>query len=459
MLFKESSARVPPLLDGGIPVLGHALELNRHPVDLLMRGRRRFGDLFSLSLPGAPHTIVMTGPPAQEKFFRLSEPDVSLRDVYKLMTPIFGKGIAYDATPEVMAEQLGFFHAALRESHLRAYADGFVAEAEEYFGKWGDRAVVDLYATGNELTIYTSSRCFLGLDFRRRLSSEFAKLYFDMEGGLSLLAFFAPHLPTPKFIKRDRARKRMGELIANIVEERRRAGTTGADFLQALMEAKYQDGRALTHDEITGLILAIMFAGHHTSGVTFSWTSVLLAQHQRWLAELREEQERILGDRTTVTLDDLHAMEKLGWTIKEVLRLYPPLIMLMRKVLKGFEFKGFEFPENTMVVASPAVSHRIPEVFAGPDAFDPERFAPDRAEDKKHPMSWIAFGGGRHKCMGIVFAQLQLKAIYSHVLRNFDIELYGDVYEPDYERMLVGPRLPCRARFVRRKRRPMAAVA
>jgi sterol 14-demethylase len=139
--------------------------------------------------------------------------------------------------------------------------------------------------------------------------------------------------------------------------------------------------------------------------------------------------------------------------------MYPPLIMLMRKVLKGFEFKGYEFPENTMVMASPAVSHRIPEVFRNPDAFDPERFGPERAEDKKHPMSWIAFGGGRHKCMGIVFAQLQLKAIYSHVLRNFDIDLYGDVYEPDYERMLVGPRLPCRARFFRRNKRPMAAVA
>jgi sterol 14alpha-demethylase len=447
------------MLPGGLPVLGHALELNRRPVDLLMRGRRRYGDLFRIALPGSPETIVMTGPSAQEKFFRLSEPDMSMREVYRLMTPIFGKGIAYDASPEIMQEQLGFFHAALRESHLRAYADGFVAEAEDYFGRYNDRATVDLYATGNELTIYTSSRCFLGLDFRRKLSNEFAKLYFDMEGGLSLLAFFAPHLPTPKFIKRDRARKRMGEMIANIVEERRREGTTSADFLQALMEARYKDGRELTHDEMTGLILAIMFAGHHTSGVTFSWTSVLLARHPRWMAELREEQQRILGDRTNVTLDDLHAMEKLGWTIKEVLRLYPPLIMLMRRIIKPFSFKEYEFPENTMVMASPAVSHRIPEVFANPDSFEPERFGPERAEDKKNPMSWIAFGGGRHKCMGMMFAQLQLKAIYSHVLRNFDLELYGDVYEPDYDRMLVGPRLPCRARFLRRKTTLMAAVA
>jgi sterol 14-demethylase len=456
--MQTAEKKLPPMMPGGVPVLGHALELNRRPVDLLMRGRRTLGDVFSIALPGTPRTVVMTGPKAQEKFFRLGEPDVSLRDVYRLMTPIFGKGIAYDAEPEIMAEQLGFFHAALRESHLRKYTDGFVAEAEEFFGRWGDDAVVDLYQTGNELTIYTSSRVFLGLEFRRKLSEEFSKLYFDMEGGLSLLAFFAPHLPTPKFLKRDRARKRMGELIANIVEDRRRHGKQDADFLQALMEARYESGRALTHDEITGLILAIMFAGHHTSGVTFSWTSVLLAKHPDWRAELVREQERVLGDRTEVTLEDLNAMEKLGWTIKEVLRLYPPLIMLMRKVLTPFEVMGFDVPQNAMIMASPAVSHRIPELFPNPDTFDPERFGPERAEDKKNPMSFIAFGGGRHKCMGTVFAQLQLKAIYSQILRNFDLTLYGDVYEPDYDRMLVGPRLPCRARFVRKKRRAVLAA-
>ena len=75
---------------------------------------------------------------------------------------------------------------------------------------------------------------------------------------------------------------------------------------------------------------------------------------------------------------------------------------------------------------------------------------PERAEDKKHPMGWLAFGAGRHRCMGIVFAQLQLKAIWSHLLRNFDFELGNSVYEPDYSRLLVGPRQPCTLRYRRR---------
>lgn len=443
----------PPMLDGGLPFVGHALEMKKRPVELLQRGRDRFGDMFSIKLPGVPMAVAMTGPKAQHKFFRLSDKDVSMREVYKLMNPIFGKGIAYDAEPEIMKEQLGFFHDALREARLKTYAQGFVEEAEDFFGKWGDQGEVDLYQTGNKLTIYTSSRSLLGKNFRANLSDEFAQLYYDMEGGLHLLAFFAPHLPIPAFRKRDRARKRLGELISGIVAKRRADGEGDEDFLQTLMDAKYSTGRDLTDDEMTGLLLAIMFAGHHTSGVTFAWTNILLNQHPEWIERLRAEQDRVMGDSDELTLEKLRAMTDLELVVKEVLRLYPPLILLMRKVIRGFDYGGFHIPEKSMVIASPAVGHRIPEVFANPNRFEPDRFGPEREEDKKNAMSWIAFGGGRHRCMGIVFAQLQLRAVMSHVLRNFDFELVESKYEPDYDRMLVGPRLPCRARFSRRSRK------
>ena len=104
-----------------------------------------------------------------------------------------------------------------------------------------------------------------------------------------------------------------------------------------------------------------------------------------------------------------------------------------------------------MIMTSPAMAHRIPEVFPNPNRFDPERWSPERDADKKNAMSWIAFGGGRHRCLGIVFAQLQLRAVWSHLLRHFDFELVESRYEPDYSRLLVGPRLPCRVRYKRRK--------
>ncbi len=447
---QTAAAKLPPRLAGGLPLLGHALDMRNNPVRLLERGRNLHGDLFTMALPGAD-AIVMTGAKAQDKFFRLSDEDVSQAESYRLMTPIFGKGIAYDAPPPIMREQLGFFHEALREQRMRTYAQGFIEEAEQYFGTWQNTGIVDMYEVGNELTIYTSSRSLLGNEFRQKLSGEFAKLYQDMEGGLNLLAFFNPNLPlVPAFRRRDRARVRLVELIKAIVADRRARNHVGDDMLQSLMEAHYKDGRALSEDEITGLLLTIMFAGHHTSGVTFSWTGILLAQHPEWAAELRAEQAALLGDRSELTLDDLRSMPKLDATIKEVLRLYPPIIIMMRKVMNDFEFAGYDFPHGSMIFSSPAVSHYIPELFADPHRFDPTRFLAPRNEDKANPMGFIPFGAGRHRCMGIVFAQLQLRALWSHVLRNFEFELTEDRYEPDYSRLLVGPRHPCRLRYHRR---------
>jgi sterol 14-demethylase len=445
-------------LSGGLPWLGRVLDMRFDPVNLMWNGYKQHGEVFSFQLAGTP-TVGMVGPRAHETFFRLPDDQISLKEAYQLMVPIFGKGIAYDASPEVMKEQLGFFHAALRDSRLKTYADGFVEEAEEYFGKWGDSGEVDMYNVGNELTIYTSARSLLGTPFRRKLSGEFAKLYAELEAGLSVLAFFAPNLPTPAFKRRDAARARMGKMIERIVAERRREGSTGDDFLATLMEASYSDGRKLTEDEMTGLLLTIMFAGHHTSGVTFAWTGILLNQNRRFLPGLLDEQKRILGDRRNLTLDDLRAMSALERTVKETLRLYPPLILLMRKVMKDFKYDQYDVPAGSMIMASPAAAHRIPEVFANPDQFDPDRFGPGREEDKKNPMGWIAFGAGRHRCMGIVFAQLQIRAIWSVLLRDFEFDLVESKYEPDYNRLLVGPRQPCRVRYRRKKKAQVAVPA
>ncbi len=437
------------MLSGGVPGLGHAVEMRGDPTRVIRRGRAEHGDVFAMRMPAGNYTVVMTGHEAQETFFRLRDEDVSQREVYKLTIPVFGKGIAYDAEPHIMREQLGFFHAALRERRLRTYCDGFIEEAERMFGAWGDRGVADMLEVGNEVTLYTSSRSLLGTQFRNNLSEQFAELYIDLEGGMNLVAFFAPHLPLPAMRRRDRARVKMVELISGIVRARRASGEVCEDVLQTLMESRYKDGRELTEDEITGLILTIMFAGHHTSGVTFSWIALLLASHPQVMRELVAEQREVVGEKTDISLDDLRGMHKLEWTIKEALRLYPPIILVARRALNDIAFRNFHIPAGTMLMASPAVGQRIPEIFKNPHAFDPARFGPGREEDKKFPYGHIAFGAGRHRCMGMVFAQLQLRALWSHLLRNFEFELVDPNLRVDYTNLIAAPMKPCRVRYRR----------
>jgi sterol 14-demethylase len=215
------------------------------------------------------------------------------------------------------------------------------------------------------------------------------------------------------------------------------------------MDSHYKDGTALSDHEITGMLLAAMFAGHHTSSVTAAWTLLELLQHPHELRKVRGELDGIFADGREVDYASLREIAVTDRAIKETLRLHPPLFMLLRGSLEPFEFGGYTFPAGTWFVVSPSVAHRIPEVFRDPDRFDPDRFGPGREEDKA-PFAFIAFGGGRHKCMGNAFAILQLKTILAILLRDYDFDLLGDPIESDFHGVVIGPKQPIRIRYRKR---------
>src|SRR6185295_3637488 len=152
-----------------------------------------------------------------------------------------------------------------------------------------------------------------------------------------------------------------------------------------------------------------------------------------------------------VTLDALRRLGALERAIKEAERMRPPLVMLMRKILRDFEYRGYCAPAGGLAMVSPAVSHRLPEIFRDPGKYDPDRFGPGREEDRKHSYTLIGFGGGRHRCIGLTFAQQQVKVIWSVLLQRFELELVQPNHEPDYSTFVVGPRRPCLVRYRRRK--------
>lgn len=439
---------LPPALPGGWPWMGHALAFGRNPIELIRNGRERFGEVFRFTLAGRD-VHALTGPAASAAFFRAPDEQLSAREAYRFTVPIFGPGIAYDVEPELMSEQLGFVLPALRESRLQTYTEAMFEEADDYFSSTFacGKGEADLLRIMNELTIFIASRCLVGHEFRTQLNTNFAQLYRELEGGINLIAFLWPYFPLPAHRRRDRARWRMVEVITAIVEGRRASGETGEDFLQTLMEARYKDGSALTNAEIAGLLLTLIFAGQHTSAVLAAWTIILLLQAPVQLAEVCDEVERWGGSERPPTLAGSRELVHLERAIKEAERLYPPLVMLMRIIRRDFFHGGFRMPAGGMALISPAVSHRLSEVFTEPDRYDPDRFAPGREEDKQVPHALIGFGGGRHRCIGSAFAYLQVKVIVSVLLRRYHLDLVQPHHAPDYHTWVVGPKQPCVIRY------------
>ena len=164
-----------------------------------------------------------------------------------------------------------------------------------------------------------------------------------------------------------------------------------------------------------------------------------------------EEQEQVLGDTNELTLESLDQMKLLHACMKESLRLSPPLIYVMRRVMQDIQFREYTIPKGHMVLTSPAIAGRLSDSWSHPDKFDPDRFLDGRNEEGVKPFTYVAFGGGMHGCMGQQYAYRQIKTVLSVLLRRYSLQLSQKTLpEPDYTNLVVIPTGPCMAEYKRR---------
>jgi len=442
--------REPPQVSGGEGEHGHLDELRVDPIGLMRRVRTECGDVGQFRL-AERDVVLLTGAEANEMFFRAPEEVLDQAEAYPFMTPIFGEGVVFDAPPERRREML--HNQALRDKFMRGHAATIADEVEAMVSTWSGTGTIDLLDFFAELTIYTSSACLIGRKFRHELDRRFAALYHDLEQGTDAIAYVDPYAPIDSFRRRDEARLGLVELVQGIMD-RRGAGPPPTDddrdLLDVLMSIREADGTPkFSTDIVTGMFISMMFAGHHTTSGTAAWTLIELLRHPGELDAVRAELDELYAHGEEVSYQALRAMPRLESAIKEALRLHPPLILVLRVAKEELEVEGFRIAPGKLVGASPAVSNRIAEDFPAPDAFVPERYLEPRAEDRANPWTWIPFGAGRHRCVGAPFAMMQLKAIFSVLLRHWDFELAqpSDTYRNDHSKMVVQLVQPCAATF------------
>ncbi|SMF94196.1 sterol 14-demethylase [Methylomagnum ishizawai] len=449
--MSQRPPKAPPRLPGALPLLGHIPDFGKNPHDFMMRLRAKLGDIAEFQM-FHQDMVLMTGAEASEAFYRAPDEVLDQGPAYKLMTPIFGEGVVFDAPIQRKNEQLQMLMPALRDKPMRTYSEVIAGEVEQMTRAWGESGSLNLLDFTKELTIYTASHCLLGPEFRYELSAEFAAIYRDLEHSIQPIAYVFPNLPLPIFRRRDKARVKLHGLVAQIMEKRAQSSEKSTNVFQMLIDAHYEDGSKLSSHEITGMLTAAVFAGHHTSSGTAAWVLIELLRHPEELRRVVAELDALFGEDGPVTFESLRQMPRLENVIKEVLRLHPPLILLLRKVMQDFQVGEYVIPAGKFVCAAPAVTHRIPELFPDPERFDPDRYSPERGEDR-NLYGWQAFGGGRHKCSGNAFALFQLKVIFSLLLRRYDFELVNppESYRDDYTKMVVEPVSPCLVRYRRRE--------
>jgi len=443
----------PPKVSGDDGDTGHLEELRRDPIALMQRVRDECGDVGEFRLADRD-VVLLTGADANEVFFRAPDEELDQAAAYPFMTPIFGEGVVFDAPPERRREML--HNQALRDSYMRGHAETIQREVDELISVWGDEGQIDLLDWLGELTIYTSSSCLIGRRFRLDLDHRFAELYHDLERGTDALAYVDPYADIPSFQARDTARVALVELVQGIMDRRAAAEPAPEDerdLLDVLMSISDDAGDPrFDADNVTGMFISMMFAGHHTTSGTAAWTLIELLRNPDELAAVVAELDDLYADGSEVSYQALREMPRLESAIKEALRLHPPLILLLRVANVDVEVGGRHIAAGKMVAASPAISNRIPEAFEHADEFRPGRYLTDPGDDVANPWNWIPFGAGRHRCVGAAFAMMQLKAIFSILLKDWEFSAAQplDSYRNDHSKMVVQLAQPCLADYRRR---------
>jgi cytochrome P450 len=395
-------------------VLADVVFTRRQRIDMLSqleRRQRRHGDLV-LHQVGPFRMLNLFGPDANRFVLLDREGVFSARRPWEMiMGRIFPGGLLLRDGAEHRHHRR-ILHEGFRRPALREYVERMNPMIEERLAAWPEGGGFGAFRAFKELTLDMAATIFVGVGLgpgTQRMNRVFEDL---VAASMSRLRLPIPGL---EFRRGLEGRQFMIRFLGDLLPKRR--AQEGTDLFSRLCRAETEEGHRFADQEIIDHMIFLMMAAHDTTTSTLTSMAYELARHPAWQERVREE-SRALG-RDALRFEDAEALPALTWVMKETLRRYPPLPVIPRVALADTAFRGFVIPAGTMVVVAPIHTHHMPEWWRAPFVFDPERFAPERAEDERHSHSWVPFGGGPHHCLGLRFAELQIKAVVHQLVRRF----------------------------------------
>jgi cytochrome P450 len=182
-----------------------------------------------------------------------------------------------------------------------------------------------------------------------------------------------------------------------------------------------ENGEGMSDVELRDQVMTFIGAGHETTAVALGWTWYLLAQHPEVETKLGEEVRGVLAE-SIPTVGDLQKLVYTRRVIEESLRLYPPVIAVIRDVIDEDQIGGFRIPAGSGVILSQYVTQRHPEFWPDAEKFDPERFSPGKCEGRPK-FAWFPFLGGPHQCIGAEFAMMEMMLVVAMVMQRYRLKL------------------------------------
>jgi len=414
----------------GEPVLGSGRRYADDPFAFIAALEESYGDISRFEMGPIP-TYMVTDPDAIERIL-VSDADGFRKPAFQgdALGELLGEGLLL-SEGETWERQRDLAQPAFSMRRLLGLSDRITDHATAMTDGWGAGETIDVETEMARVTLRVILDLMMGVELPEdridTVQSQLEPLGRRFEP--DPLRYAIPDwVPMPGDAEYEAAIGTLDDVLDGIIERRR--GTDGdpsaddgpMDFLSVLLRAQGRGEQSA--QQLRDEMMTMLLAGHDTTALTLTYTLFLLSEH----TEVRERVEREVDeqlDGSEPTAADVREFEYLEWVINEAMRLYPPVFALFRTPEEPVELCGYTVPEDGSVMLPQWGVHRSARYWDDPEAFDPERFSPDRQEDRPR-FAFFPFGGGPRHCIGKHLAMLEAQLILATMISEYRLEFEGE---------------------------------
>jgi cytochrome P450 len=409
------------------PLLGAIPQLRWNPLQFLSDTAKSFKGMARLRL-GPKECFLLLQPEYVKQALHEHAPNYVKSSLNKMLKPVLGEGL-FTSEGARWRRQRQMVQPAFHQKRLEAMQGAMEKEIDRMLARWegwADRgAPFDLAQEMRQLTMRIVLRTIIVTRSEKDLSTvQEAVFTLIRQGNKQLFSLFPlpTWLPFPGMLRSRDAIRTLDQFVYDIIRERREAHLEEADILSILMAARDEAGEeGMSDREIRDEILTLFIAGHETTANALAWS---------WIALCRdpEAQERLYHEVTQRDPAEGGERARLAYPRRlfdETLRLYPPAWIFTRQAVNDDWIGGEKIPADALLLFSPWVLHRLPDYWENPDAFNPDRFMPERAASIDRYL-YLPFGAGPRRCVGASFAGMETVLTLAKVAQRFRLQLAGD---------------------------------
>ncbi|MBK6529346.1 MAG: cytochrome P450 [Deltaproteobacteria bacterium] len=406
-----------------LPLLGGMIAYLRDPLGFLIRTRKRDGDVATFRLLDRKFLFVSDPALIEQVLVKQSarfSKDWFARDLKRVL----GEGLL-TSEGDFWKRQRRLMSPAFHRERLAEYAAVMVERTERALAEWSVGEERDIHHDFMELTLDIVARTLFSADVEGVGAVIGPALDAVLDWYSNPILVSNPWLmstPLPAARRHREAIAAMRGIIDGIIRQRRATpDPDNHDLLAMLLAAQDEDGERMTDAQVRDEVLTLFLAGHETTALTLSWTTLLLCQHPEVTKRLREEADAVASGRP-LAYGDVPKLVYAEAVVQESMRLHPPAWAIGREALEDFELGGRRYPKGLAIFLSPWSVHRDERWFSEPDRFHPDRWL-DGLAKRLHKFQYFPFGGGPRICIGNAFAMMESVLLLSTFARRFEVTL------------------------------------